>query len=199
MTDLSKDDLRRNWLAERGVPPAYRDCTRETWDEGAMPWPVVLDEWSPPGSLAFIGGAGLGKTHLAVATLVRLARDNADGWGRSRFLYLPEFQDRIRSAIGLEADDPELWKVERLKEAALEAPIAIFDDFASDEGGGRWSSGWIEFAIQRRHAYELTTILTSNARSLSAIARTSGRVASRLSEGVVVRLEGTDYRPRKGG
>lgn len=143
---------------------------------------------SPHGWLLITGNYGAGKTHLAVAALQHCP----PGQKAPYFATTIELIARLReaSAPGHAGPSPE-----EISTRAMNAPIALFDDFGAERS--------TEFAIENltrilahRYDHRLNTIITTNL-SPTEIQRSRPRLASRLTDHSLVTsipLTAPDYR-----
>ncbi len=142
----------------------------------------------PKGFLVLLGDAGRGKTHLAIASL--RAYILRRGFHNSRFRPFHRILNELRTAEDFE-------RATEIKCGyATWYDFLVIDDVGLDKTTD-WGKGIFSEIIYERDANQLATIITSNL-ALVGVANTFGeRVASRLGEGLVIKLEGQDYRLKR--
>jgi DNA replication protein DnaC len=155
--------------------------------------------------LLFIGPCGVGKTHLAIATLQELIREK-----RAR-CYFIDFRDLIRKIQSTYSPDSPLT------DSDIFAQIFDKDVLILDELGAKRTTAWVEetifYIINNRYNNKRLTIFTSNyldqeeeednresffkRRGDSLVDRIGVRLRSRLYEMCkIVEMEGDDYRKK---
>jgi DNA replication protein DnaC len=127
-----------------------------------------------------LGATGTGKTSLAVAVLGRVAAELEDGM----FLTAPGLVRAVFADMR--------GRGSRVSERAIETAVLILDDLGS-ERGSEFAAAEVSAVLCARYDHVRPTIVTSNL-SLEDL---EPRVASRLACGVVLRLEGQDWRLAK--
>lgn len=196
------------------IPPRYQECEFENYIPQAAGqrrakglvmkyaegYPV-LDEFFSESSLLFSGGAGRGKTHLAIATLKGLIRKGVP----CLFVDFHELLAEIRNSYD-----------ERSQSAELEIlrPVLAIDVLLLDDLGSQRTTEWVQdtvfHIINQRYNNRKPLIVTTNLtmepeRTSSAETlqdRLGYRVVSRLYEMCTpIELDGLDYRKdvRKAG
>ncbi|HDN80639.1 MAG TPA: AAA family ATPase, partial [Chloroflexi bacterium] len=134
------------------------------------------------GFLVLYGDNGTGKTHLAAAIANHLL-----GRGQAvLFVVVPEFLDWLRDAFNLEGS-----RYRERFDAVKKTPMLILDDL-----GAQADTPWVEeklfLLVDYRWRMELPTVVTTNHR----LEDFPPRLASRLSEGVVIGCFVSDYRKK---
>lgn len=171
------DEDERTTLEQELIPKRYHGCTWETF-KGDLPDAVnALSVWQGAGEpiCCVTGPAGTGKTHMAVATILRWI--NARGYG-ARFIVVPIWLQQIRSGFhdGTSAD---------LLHRAQSAKLLVLDDLGA-ELATDWVRDTVYSVINYRYNELLPTLVTTNL-SLSEISSSyHDRLASRLASGLVV-------------
>jgi len=153
-------------------------------------------EWSldyardPVGWLVFLGGYGVGKTHLAAAIAnyqITLGRPVL-------FVIVPDLLDYLRAAFG---PSSETGLDERL-EAIREAPLLILDDLGA-HNSTPWAQEKLFQIINHRYNSRLPTVITTNLR----LVEIDPRIASRLVDGDlthhIIDISVPDYRAGQDG
>jgi len=187
-------------LARAGVPRRYMTCSWNTWQPVGGPSLddalLRLREWhgaeDDPTTVLLCGPPGAGKTHLLTATLRRLLEARlAAGmiysrtW-TARWISVPGMLEQLRQAIGRGAENT---LVERLRDSYL----LCLDDLGV-ERGTPWAVETIYGLIDARYSHMRPTVVTSNLTPTSIATRLDSRIASRLSEGLVIELNLPDFR-----
>jgi DNA replication protein DnaC len=156
--------------------------------------------------LLFIGPCGVGKTHLAIATLQELIKE------KKARCYFIDFRDLIRKIQSTYSPDSPLT------DSDIFAQIFEKDVLILDELGAKRTTAWVEetifYIINNRYNNKKLTIFTSNyldqeedeednresffkRRGDSLVDRIGVRLRSRLYEMCkIVEMEGDDYRKK---
>ena len=168
-------------MAEMGVPPAYQHCTLESF---TGPIPEELLSWvlRPSGFLTIIGAdTGVGKSHLGTAALRSLAAGGHRCWWFSAV--------ELGQRLNLEVFDKEqpTWK----KSARVE--VLMVDDLGAEHKVAPALGEKIDALLDERFQFTRKTIVTTNL-TVDQLFSRNARLASRLSEGVVVERGGEDHR-----
>ena len=180
-------------LADPGIPPKYEGCSLDTFEGGERIVRFCRDYAKElaaggSGSVFFTGCCGSGKTHLAVGILKEAQKTGFSG--RALFVTVPDFIADLRDAISSNRSEQTVFG--RLDRRAL----VVLDDL----GAGKiseYAAQSIFLLLDRCYMGEVPTITTSNL-SLEQIEKTiDPRVASRLSEGTVIRLDMPDFRRKR--
>lgn len=170
------------------VPPCLARASRETWREEWHPWPAELSEWKgEPWAIVFIGKPGRGKSHLAAARLRESLERNCSP-RRRRWFDVPLLAEEIGRAIRFQMYEEH----ERLLMLARQDSLVVFDDFGAE--AGEWAAQHAPLLLRYRYNHGLPTIVTCNADSVRDLQALDPRIASRLSEGLVIALGGKDRR-----
>ena len=156
---------RRQRIASANVPRRYFQCRLANFDDrgGRLKVPKVrvqqfVDQWMPnngtPG-LLLIGGCGVGKTHLAVATLQEIIDTNKPGK-----LLFSNFQDLLQEIQASFTADSSVDKSELLR-PLLEADLLVLDELGSQKPSN-WVHDILYYIINTRYNDVRTTIFTTN-------------------------------------
>ncbi|MDP8951429.1 MAG: ATP-binding protein [Actinomycetota bacterium] len=136
--------------------------------------------------LYLCGGAGAGKTHLAVAVLNELIRRKRVP---SLFVTVPELLDNLREAYNKPGRNLDEWM-----DAVQNADFLVLDDLGS-ERPTEWVKERLFVIVDHRYREALPTVFTSNIGPKDLAAQLGERTASRIiamCEGI--EIESDDYR-----
>lgn len=174
-----------NLLLRLRVPRKYQAVTRATalhpdlaaWE--GQPWCVTL-----------LGKAGTGKTWQAVRLLAKLyeADERRLTWSKHRSFYV-DWSSAIEKIKREFSTDERGVTFDEL----CKAPLLLIDDYGAERETA-FSMDQASLILRHRYNEQLPTIVTTNFTSLEPIAATEPRLASRLSEGIVLPIEGRDRR-----
>jgi len=136
--------------------------------------------------ITLAGEPGRGKTHLALGI--------GWHWIGSHSKPVKYWQaERLLAAARREFDSPRKddygQPLPSVLETAERVPLLILDDLGAEKTT-EWAEAKLDELIDYRYINRLPTVFTTNL----APAQLTGRIASRLKEGVTVTLEGPDYR-----
>jgi DNA replication protein DnaC len=146
----------------------------------------LLGETRPHFFLTLTAPCGRGKTHLAIATLIRFIREN--GIYKAKYYQTESLLDDLRSKFDrLKYDEKDnftglLNQVKHIK-------LLVIDDMGAEKGT-EWARAKLDEIIDDRYLNQRLTIVTTNL----AVDSLPPRIASRLREGVTVIIRGEDYR-----
>ncbi len=175
-----------DWAQRLGAPPRHWDRLRSSW---RGKWPVPAWRWEDRWSLTLLGPCGTGKTHAATIVFNEAVE------------VLHRATDRIRPGCWLDATE----MIERVKAEMADGGrsetnsllycdgILLLDDVWAHRDTA-FASGLIRAALTWRHNHKMPTIVTANSPDLKSVP--DERVASRMLDGEVVILGGTDKRRR---
>jgi DNA replication protein DnaC len=183
---------RQQRIAAAGIPKRYARCTLDTFREKSTVLKNAktrvqqfVDLWpnTPDGrGMLLTGGCGVGKTHLAAATLIEII--NAGKPGRMLF---SNFQDLIQEIQASFSSD-EVPNKSQLLEPLLEADLLVLDELGSQKPTP-FVQDVLYYVINTRYNGELATIFTTNyldrpadAKEESIEQRIGTRLRSRLAE-----------------
>ncbi|HUU52923.1 MAG: ATP-binding protein [Candidatus Aminicenantaceae bacterium] len=156
--------------------------------------------------LLFIGPCGVGKTHLAIATILELIKE------KKARCYFIDFRDLIRKIQSTYSPDSPLTDSDIFSQI-FEKEVLVLDEL-----GAKRTTAWVEetifYIINNRYNNKKLTIFTSNyldqeeeeednresffkRRGDSLVDRIGVRLRSRLYEMCkIVEMEGDDYRKK---
>ncbi|MBU8922231.1 MAG: ATP-binding protein [Bacteroidales bacterium] len=180
-------------LADSGIPPKYKSCSLDSFRSGEKFVRFSRDfaeklAAGGSGSVFLTGRCGSGKTHLAVGILKEA--QNAGFSGRALFITTPEFVADLRGTISSNRSEKTVF--DRLNRRQL----VILDDL----GAGKLSeyvAQSVFLLVDRCYREEIVTITTSNLSLEQIDQRIDPRIASRLSEGKIIRLDMPDFRRKR--
>lgn len=190
-----------NTLASAKVPQRYRSIPMD------LPLNRDVKGWrGSPEFITFLGAVGTGKTWQAtklfgdfcVESRARyeetLAGSGAVYCKSSLWIDAAEAVESIRREIASDHDGKTMGQLCGVGLLMLDDLLAERDtEFTRDKLG---------FVLRHRHAHMLPTIITSNsgdkdgAPSLEAIGKIDPRLASRIAEGLIIKIGGRDRRLR---
>ena len=163
-----KEEVVRQYAHRAGLGPDQLGQSFQTWDNGRQPNPrhaAMLAEafgrWASEASgggdrrwypwLVVMGGTGIGKTHLCVAAMWRLARRHQ--W--ATYISGTSLGDAVRDFDGDTAKN--------LKATMIEAHWLLLDDVGSAHDPNRYVAGIVQDVLNRRYDEgRKPTLLTSN-------------------------------------
>jgi DNA replication protein DnaC len=207
---------RRNQILfeQANIPRRYRDCSFKNFeihndshkDAIKIVKKFVKNYPVQDVGLLFLGSCGVGKTHLAVATMNELIHKKRVP------CYFCDFRELIRSIQSTYSSDSELTEVDVL------SPIFHKDVLILDELGAKRTTAWVEetvfYIINNRYNNKKLTIFTSNYPDSdeeeednreayfkkgkeTLVDRIGVRLRSRLYEMCkIVQMDGDDYRKK---
>ncbi|HVT60355.1 MAG TPA: hypothetical protein VHR45_18425 [Thermoanaerobaculia bacterium] len=176
-------------LAAAGVWEEYLHCSRESWHGE---WPEAqLDGFGrgPRPLCTIFGAVGSGKTHLATAILGEWLRGGGRGLWQETSTALAEIK-RAMAGGGGEGLGDRL--VDRLKS---HEHLLVLDDLLSEQGTD-WTESLLSHVLRYRQGRRLPTVITANVTDLVDLDRIEPRLSSRCGAGIVIGLEGGDWRMR---
>jgi len=201
--DCWRDSVGSQLLAEARIPPLYKRCDLDNFktDNDSLVHAVscarafcdkfpVVDK-----GLLFLGNPGLGKTHLAVATLKRVIRQTGV---RGLFFTSPELLALIRSTYNsaIRSSESDVLR------PVMEAQILVLDDLGAERPTD-WVEETMNLIVNTRYNYRRVTLFTSNypievpagSHADELKERVGFRLFSRLHEMCeFLPLDGVDYR-----
>lgn len=160
------------------IPKRYQECSRENW---VGTWPLDKPWRGAPWALVFTGPTGTGKTHAATAVYKEML-GNGFGWWFN-----------VSQAIDCIRDEFRVGKGSQTKRHMMDPRLVLFDDLGTGNST-EFSLSLLSSVICHRYNEEYPTIVTTNARGLEDFEAIDPRIASRLGEGIVLKLEGKDWR-----
>ena len=174
-------------LSLNGVPKRFQNCSFENF-KGNPKAVQACRNHDLSNGLYMFGGAGRGKTHLAVAKLRELVKT---GHYDFQFASLATLLSKLARAA---FDTNKSSESEaRLVEKYSQTNILVLDDLGQ-HGASPWVITKLYLIIDSRYSEEKPTIITSNF-GLDEIHKKLGEpIASRLSESRIIHITGLDYR-----
>jgi DNA replication protein DnaC len=164
-----------------GIPVRYHGYDREQWVRWKDNWPLESWRKDPPWAVTVIGPVGTGKTSLATAAMMEYMVETA------RWAWWIDW------ATALESMKREFGGTERTAEKLHDERMLLLDDVGINQLTD-WSSEVFRNTINYRYAHTFPTIVTMNAETMGDLDDIDPRSGSRLSEGEVLVLQGSDQR-----
>jgi DNA replication protein DnaC len=202
-------------LESAGIPPRYIECDFSTYHtsghDSLTAAKIKVETWVAQypldrNGLLLIGPSGVGKTHLAVAALKRLA----SGGFHCLFCDYRELLKQIQNSYNSSAQITEL----ELLRPVFETEVVLLDDLGAVKPS-EWVWDTVSIILNTRYNEKRTTLITSNfldgpsaaaegisgpkraAREETLGDRVGERMRSRLFEMCrLVLVNGKDYRQR---
>jgi len=202
-------------LAVADIPARYADCEFSNYEtggsDGLASAKIKIEAWTsqyPLGrsGLLLVGPSGVGKTHLSVAALRRLAQKGV----HCLFCDYRELLKKIQNSYNPSVQTTEL----ELLRPIFETEVVLLDDLGAVKPS-EWVWDTVSLVLNARYNEKLTTIITSNFLDGASAAaerveslrravreetlgdRIGERMRSRLFEMCrLVQVNGKDYRQR---
>jgi len=171
-------------LARIGVPERYR-----TVSPTLELHPSVLKWGGEPPFATYLGAVGSGKTWQATRLLGEL---KCCGWDARWF----------DTSLALQQVLSEVTQDGKTLQALMETEVILLDDVLA-ERDTPFNLDKLSLILRHRYNRQLATIITSNSMdkegrpSLDGVRELEPRLASRLSEGIVIKIGGKDRRLRQ--
>jgi DNA replication protein DnaC len=205
------------FMAASRIPPRYEHCSLGNFSPVTPQHRAALEKamyfcGSYPHlgaeeglGLLFTGGNGVGKTHLAVATLRELASTKG---ARGQFWDFHELMREIKRSF-----DPETKTTEtQVLDPVVEIDILVLDDLGAWKITD-WMNDTLFYILNSRYLARRPTLITTNFQDVTAreaaqadqlvrkeylVDRIGQRLRSRLTEMCLrVPLDGEDFRERR--
>jgi len=186
MTEAEKTQI-QNWM---DIPLRYHSVLFNQLKDMAETMQYAKDMSHAGHSIVFTGSCGTGKTHLAVCLMRRIWIKNYNMSQDKTPLYksYPDLLTAIKQSWTGNPADEYRW-IDRL----VNAPVLLLDDLGIGNHTD-WSRSIVYQVIDKRYRERLQTIITTNL-TLDKLAEViDDRIASRLSDGIIIRMEGKDWR-----
>jgi len=198
-------------LSEASIPARYSHCNLREFNDynlslaraKALAFEFVKSYPASREGLLFMGGCGVGKTHLAVGIIKELVSTKAVPCLFCDFRALLE---EIRETYSERGEGPSESDI---LEPVLETPVVVLDDLGAEKTTD-WVLDRLGYIISYRYNHEKTMIITTNFLDAEAQRgsvtraretledRIGPRVRSRLFEMCkLVRIKAGDYRQRQ--
>jgi len=196
----TKVDIKEE-LKNRDVPDRYLDCSFENFKGNDLLIKKIKDYlknkliYYPERSLFLYGPVGSGKTHLAVAILreiiidisVKESRENPYSRFYSTSKVLLEIRDTFNRRVPGEPTERDI--IDRI----IKKDFIILDDYGTQKISD-FTRESIYLIIEGRDAAIRPTIITSNLSPKQIAEHIDPRIASRLQNGAIIKIDMPDYR-----
>jgi DNA replication protein DnaC len=150
---------------------------------------------SYPGSLLFSGQTGSGKTHIAVAVVRELVKE--DRLYRATFTTAPEILLSIRNTFNKHDNDDDHYKTEdEVISDYADVELLIIDDLGSEKTTD-FTIQSLYLIIDRRNRELMPTIITTNLSLKEIEEKLDARIASRLADMKIIKINMPDYRKKR--
>lgn len=143
-----------------------------------------------PGSVLLTGKTGCGKTHLAVSIVRELVLRSCDV--RCKFITAPELLFEIRATFNSKNEVTEDEIINKYSSCEL----LILDDLGAEKTSD-FSMQTLYLIIDRRNRNLKPTIVTTNLSLAEIEEKIDARIASRLADMKVIKLNMPDYRKKR--
>lgn len=187
----SRTAIAEERVGASGVPLRYRaSMTFARWSDSDRDRRTreLMEQWTGRASIVLSGPPGTGKTHLSIASLLRLIRIGHEG----RWVRVPELLEAARAEYDGRTAAPAL-------ELAGAAELLVLDDFGA-ERVTPWAEERLLELVEQRLGGGRATVLTTNLGSISEVRDVYGeRIASRLATYHWLRLTARDHRQEQRG
>jgi len=191
--ELRKNEPER-FLKYLGIPKEYLQCSFENFQGNDILVKGFQRYCSKVQSLLLIGICGCGKTHIVVAVMRELVKQNVS---ISRMEFKPA--RKLLQEIKASYDNKIISESEvSILQRYGSKPLLILDDFGFDETPSDWQVNILYSLLDERINQSVKTIITTNL-SLEEIEDKFGsRIASRLSGFINLKIKNMpDYRKQK--
>ena len=150
----------------------------------------TLDEKSPSGSLLFLGGTGLGKTHLSTAVARKVIERGYDVFYNSAVGMVSDFECRRfgNTATMGDADNTDRY---------VSCDLLILDDLGT-EMVNQFTQSTLYYILNTRLNMSRPTVISTNLRAEDLLKTYNERITSRLfGEFDLIPFYGVDIRKQK--
>ncbi len=171
-----------------GIPQHFAAASFGSADQHTPEEPKVsLRGWArdPAGCVLLYGPVGAGKSFLAVAVLRAWLRRHRGG----RFVSVADLFRRLQEGMARRGAGWTAGDVQDL----VDAPLLVLDDLGT-EHGSEWARSILLGLIDGRYSNDRPTLITTNLNLQRLAAVVDDRTASRLAEGRIIKLDGSDRR-----
>ena len=140
----------------------------------------------PTANVFIFGPVGIGKTHLSCAVVNSLIQQKRYVRFRTTVGLLKQIKETFGPKSGA-TEEQIIWRL-------TTTPLLVLDDIGVERPTD-WVKEIIYYIIDERYNSLLPILATSNYSLGELSEKLDDRIASRLSEGRIMKLDGRDYRP----
>lgn len=189
-----------------GVPQKHMSCSFDNFMGGDAAKEACIEASKKINSILLSGTTGCGKTHLAVAMMRRKVVETdivyqtyslglwPEKSPKACFITVPELLLQIRATYNNKSDRTE----EELIDEYGSVSLLVLDDLGSEKPT-EWAESTLYLIIDRRNRDDRWTIVTTNLSLGEIEQRIGARIASRLADMKIIKLNLPDYRKKRHG
>lgn len=180
-------------IAASNVPRVLRELSFEEYEprDGKTDALDAVTRWvaavvsGEVRDLLLYGAVGRGKTHLAIASVLRCCAHRV----RAEFWPWQDFLRNMQARFDHEGESAQDWEAR-----TRDIPVLAIDDVGAEHSRSGWATEVLEALIDHRLAHGLPTLITSNIEPMDLAQYAGARAASRLQRYEIVEVGGVDMR-----
>ena len=196
---------RDHYYSINGIPMKYKTCTLDEFQGGDVYVEAIRKLSDSIENMVLIGKTGSGKTHLAIGMLKIIDVNKipccsrsykSDTWDdppEKYFITLPEVLLRIRDSFKSNPRESEADVVNYFSDI----DCLVLDDLGAEKPS-EFSVATLYLILDRRINNCRQTIITTNLEMQEIEQIFGARIASRLSEMKIIKINMPDYRKKRG-